>query len=109
LFAFYATGIIWGIRSVYYWQPSLLDLGIPLTMALVASSWAIVDSRAQGQAIPFWSGWLFFVCAGILIPGYFIWSRGWYGAGLLLLHAFVWYGLCLLCQILGRMIVLFGQ
>jgi hypothetical protein len=109
---YYVMGIIWGTRNVYYWEESILDLLVPLGMGLLLSSWAMFDSRVRGHPIPLLVSPLFFLLAGLLVPGYVIWSRGWYGLGLVAIHAVAWYGLCLVSMFIGRMAVFgvpFGQ
>jgi hypothetical protein len=70
LLAFYAIAIVWGIRHVYYWQQSLLDLLVPFALAIVMCSWSISDARARGRPLPTYAKPWFFLLAVLLVPLY---------------------------------------
>src|SRR5687768_14932628 len=103
LVAYYSLAVMWGVRYVYYQHSSPLDFFVPLGLSLTLGFWAVSDSIARGHSIPFLSRIWFFIFAGVLVPGYFVWSRGWRGAGYVLLHAVAWYALCLIAMFIGRM------
>ena len=100
--SFYLLGVMWGFRSAYYWERSLLDLLIPVATAFVMCWWAISDSIARGQPIPVLSRAWFLFAAGILVPCYVVWTRGWPGVGLVLFHSIAWYVVCVLGSISAR-------
>ena len=86
LLAYYLLLAMWGVRSAWPTVPSRLDIMVPLALYAVASCWVIVDDRARGRAIPLLSQQWFFLAAGLLVPFYVIWSRGWRGVGYVALH-----------------------
>jgi hypothetical protein len=87
---FYATALAAGIREVYSGEQSALDWLIPLTLAVCLGSWAIVDAKYRRRSIPTMARWFFVLFAGIVVPGYVIWSRGWRGVGWVAIHLFCW-------------------
>jgi hypothetical protein len=93
LAAFYALAVVWGIRGLYYWEPSLLDLLVPLAFIIALSWWTLVDARVQGNPIPLLSRPWFFIFAWLLVPGYVVMSRGWRGVGWIVIHAIGWFAL----------------
>jgi len=110
LAVFYALAVVWGIRNIHFWQPSLLDLLVPIALAIALGCWALVDAkrRQQQQPIPILARPWFFLLAGFVVPGYVIWSRGWRGAGWVILHAGGWYGLATVIMHAGGTVV-FGD
>src|SRR4030095_788032 len=106
LFASVLLGIaaLWGLRLVHYTQQSAVDLFAPLAMAVTLGWWAIADSIARERPIPMGTRVWFLLLAGILVPGYFVWTRGWRGALAVVLGAAAWYAVCLLAMFLGRMV-----
>lgn len=61
LIVFYAMAAIWGVRHVYYWEPSSLDFLVPVGLAILLSWWAISDSISRGRPIGWvWRAWFFF-------------------------------------------------
>ncbi len=65
-------------------------------MALFLSLWAVADARQRQRPIPRSQQFWFFVLAGLVVPGYVIMTRGWRGAGWVVLHAVAWYGIATL-------------
>ena len=104
---FYGLAVAWGIRNAYYPSPSVLDILVPLAICTVLCTWAVSDSIARGHAIPLLARFWFFILAGIVVPGYIVWSRGWWGAIKLIVHAVAWYGICLAAMFAMRT-VLYG-
>ena len=98
LLAYYLLYAMWGVRSAWPTVPSRLDIMVPLALYTVASWWVIVDDRARGRAIPLLSQHWFFLAAGLLVPGYVIWSRGWRGVGYVALHGVLGYLLATVCM-----------
>jgi hypothetical protein len=90
LIILYALAVIWGIRSVYFWKLSLLDVLVPMALVLCLGWWTIEDARRRGHPIPLLSQQWFILIAGWLAPGYVVWSRGWCGVGWLILNVFGW-------------------
>jgi hypothetical protein len=88
---FYFLAVIWGVRSAYYWQPSVLDLILQLMLMITISCWAISDSIARGKPIPTSARVWYFFFAIILVPVYVIETRRWRGVGWVALHAFAWF------------------
>ncbi len=105
---FYALAIVWGVRHVQYWLPSLLDLLIPVALAICLGSWAISDARRRGRPIPFNARSWFFLLAVIVVPGYFIVSRGWRGIAWVAINSVAWFLLTAMTSIIGGLIA-FGS
>jgi UDP-N-acetylmuramyl pentapeptide phosphotransferase/UDP-N-acetylglucosamine-1-phosphate transferase len=93
LLGFYGLSVVGGIRDIYYWKQSFLDLIIPFLMAIVLGWWALADAKSRGHRIPKMSLPWFFLFAVFAVPAYVIWSRNWRGVGLVLLHLI---GFCVL-------------
>lgn len=91
LAAFYADAVAVGVHSIRPSDPSPLDLVGPVALALCLGWWAVVDARRRRHPIPASSRVWFFVFAGIVVPGYVVYSRGWRGAGWVALHGALWY------------------
>ena len=106
--ALYSLAVIWGVRHIYYWHDSLLDLLVPVAMAVALGVWTIADARDRGHPIPMLARPWFFLLAGFLVPGYVIWSRRGWGVALVLMHLACWYGLCLAVMHVGGW-ALYGQ
>src|SRR4051794_29487850 len=79
---FYALAVIWGIRGIYQGQPSALDFLVPFSLAICLGWWAVVDARRRRKRISVSSLAWFFLLAGIVVPGYVIWTRKWRGVGI---------------------------
>ncbi|MDY3562222.1 hypothetical protein R5W23_003684 [Gemmata sp. JC673] len=106
--AYYALAVSWGVRSVWFWLPSVLDVAIPVVFALCSGWWAVVDARRRGHPIPVLSRPWFFLLAVVVVPGYVIWSRRWYGVGWVALHAALGYSTAFAVMHIGGVIV-FGR
>ena len=91
LAAFYALALVQGIRSLYYWEPSFLDLLVPIAFIIALGWWAVVDASVRRHPIPILARPWFFLFAWLLVPGYVIWSRGWRGVLWIVLNCFGWY------------------
>jgi hypothetical protein len=98
LLVYYLLFAMWGVRSAWPTVPSRLDIMVPLALYAIASCWVIVDDRARGRAIPLLSQQWFFLAAGLLVPVYVIWSRGWRGVGYVALHGVLGYLLATVCM-----------
>lgn len=110
--AYLGMMLLWGVRQVYYWEPSILDLIIPFGACLTAAWWAALDSIARGHPIPLLARPVFFFLAGILVPIYIIWSRRWFGVMLVGAILVASYAICIITMLVGRMVafrVPFGQ
>jgi hypothetical protein len=108
LFGFYALAMLWGIRNIYQTQPSGLDLLVPFGLAIWLGMWSVIDARRRGYRIPMSVQPWFFLLAGVVVPGYVVWSRGWRGVGWMILHACAWLLLATIAMNIGGMIV-FGD
>jgi hypothetical protein len=106
--ALYSLAFEWGLRNIYFWQPSMIDLIFPVAFAIVLGWWAIVDARRRRHPIPLLARQWFFLLAGLLVPVYVIWSRGWHGVGWLVLHAVLWFVVATVVMFVGGVIV-FGN
>ncbi len=84
--ALYMLAALLGVRSIYYWAPSVNDVVIPVAFFAILVSWTLTDARRRGHPIPLLAGAPMFFVAGLAVPGYLIWSRGWRGLGLVVLH-----------------------
>jgi hypothetical protein len=105
LVTFYALAVVWGVRNVRHAEPSGLDLLVPLALAAALGWWAIVDARRRRHPIPVLARPWFFLLAGLVVPGYVLWSRGWRGVGLVALHAALWYALATVAMHVGGVAV----
>jgi hypothetical protein len=105
---FYVFAVAWGIRHIWYWVPSVVDLLMPVASAICLASWAIIDAKRRKRPIPLNSQAWFFLLAGIVVPGYVIWSRGWRGIGWVLLNLICWYMLTTVVMHAGGLMV-FGE
>ncbi|AWM40548.1 hypothetical protein C1280_28580 [Gemmata obscuriglobus] len=108
MLAFYALAVAMGVRSIWFWEPSVLDGLIPVATAVCLGWWAVVDARRRRHPIPLLSRPWFFLLAPVVVPGYVIWSRRGWGAGLVALHAALWYGTGFAVMHIGGVIV-FGR
>jgi len=93
LYGFYALALVWGVRGLWHALPSALDLLAPVYVAGCLCGWALEDARTRRRPIPLLSRGWFLLLPHLAIPGYVVLSRGWRGAGLLLLHAVLWLAL----------------
>jgi hypothetical protein len=93
LTAFYALALVRGLRNLYYGQPSLLDLLVPIAFMIALGWWALVDARVRGHPIPLLAQSWFFLFAWFLVPVYFVWSRGWPAVSWIVLNCIGWYAM----------------
>jgi hypothetical protein len=108
LLFYYLLAELWGIRNIWYWEPSTLDYFVPIALAVALGWWAVVDAKRRGRPIPMVSQPWFVLLAMLLVPMYMIWSRRWRGVGYLALHAALWYALATATMHVGG-IILFGK
>lgn len=108
LIALYTLALVWGVRNIYFWMPSRIDLVFPFTFGIVLAWWAIVDSRRRRHPIPLLARQWFLLGAGIFVPGYVIWTRRWYGVGWLALHTILWLMITMVVMHVGGLLV-FGK
>lgn len=106
--AFYGLAVMSGLRGVYHSQRFLFDLMLPLALAITLGCWAVVDSKRRGRPIPLLARQWFVLLAGVVVPGYVIWSRRWRGVGLVILHVLGWYLLFVIAMHAGGTLV-FGR
>lgn len=93
LVAFCALAAAWGIRNIWFWEPSRLDLLVPIALAICLGCWAVEDARRLRHPLPVLARPWFFLLAVVVVPGYVIWSRRWRGVGWVALHTALWYAL----------------
>ncbi len=105
LIAYYAIAVVWGVRNIYHTEPSGLDLLVPIAFAAALAWWAIVDARLRRHPIPVLARPWYFLLAALVVPWYVVWSRGWRGAGLVVLHATLWYALATVALHVGGVAV----
>jgi hypothetical protein len=108
LVAYYLLAELWGIRNIWYWESSRLDIILIVAMYAALGWWAVVDAKRRGHSIPMFAQPWFFLFAPILVPAYIIWSRRWSGVGWLALHSILGLGLATLAMHIGGIIV-FGR
>lgn len=105
LVAFYTLAVMWGIRQVYYWEPSPLDFLVSVALTIALGWWAIVDAKRRQRPIPLLARPWYVLAAGVLVPVYVLSSRRWRGLGWLALHAVGWYVLATVVMSVGDRIV----
>ena len=90
--AFYSMAVVWGVRYVSPQKESSLDLICSLVMALALGMWAIADARHRRHSIPLLARPWFVLFAGLVVPAYLLWTRGWRGAAWVVVNSVCWYG-----------------
>ncbi|QEL19571.1 hypothetical protein [Limnoglobus roseus] len=105
LIAFYALAVGLGVRSIRPSDPSAFDLVGPLLFAVCLGWWGIVDARRRRQPIPLLSRPWFFLAAGIVVPMYVVYSRGWRGVGWIVLNAALWFTLSSVVMYAGWLMI----
>ncbi|HEY1187731.1 MAG TPA: hypothetical protein VGE74_08740 [Gemmata sp.] len=86
----------------------MLDRVVPVAFAVCLGWWAVTDARRRRRPIPVLSRPWFFLLAPVVVPGYVIWSRRWYGVGWVALHAALGYGVALaVMHLIG--VIVFGR
>lgn len=105
LIAMYLLAVVSGLRAVYDATETNLDLLLPIVSAICLGWWALVDARRCGHPIPPLSRPWFFLFAGLVVPGYVLWSRKWRGAGWLVLHIILWYAVAIVSLICGGFMI----
>lgn len=83
--------IVWGLRNIYYWESSQLDLLVPLILTFSLGGWAVADSKGRREPIPSLSRPWYYLMGILLVPGYVLWTRRWRGLGWLALHSVAWF------------------
>ena len=103
LIAFYVLAAFAGIRGTirvaYDAQSSGLDILLPIADAVCLGCWTLADAKRRGHHIPSNTRLWFFLLAGIVVPGYVIWSRGWRGLGWVALNCIGWFAVATLASI----------
>lgn len=105
LVAIYSLAVISGVREVYRNQPSTLDFIVSVAMAICLGTWAVVDAGHRRYKIPMSSQAWFVLFAGVVVPGYVIWSRGWRGLGWVILHSILWCALTVISYVLAGLMI----
>jgi hypothetical protein len=80
LLAIYGLAVVSGVRNVWYWEWSGLDLIPPVLNGFCLTSWGLVDARLRKHPIPVVARDWFFLFSPVLVPAYVIWTRRWRGA-----------------------------
>ena len=93
---YYVLAILAGIQSAVGSEQSTGQVLMQVALALCLGLWAVADARQRGKPIPRSQQLWFLVLAGLVVPGYVIVTRGWKGAGWVVLHAVAWYALATL-------------
>jgi hypothetical protein len=81
---------------------------MPLPLAIALGWWALVDARGRHRPVPILTRPWFFLFAGLVVPGYVLWSRRWRGLAWLVLHTVGWFALATVVMNAGGLIV-FGD
>jgi len=105
LVGYYALAEIAGVRSIWFWVPSRMDLLINISTGICLSWWVFVDARRRGLPIPMLSKPLVFFFYGLVVPGYLIVSRGWRGLGWLIFHMLTAFFVMLIVMQVGGLLV----
>ena len=108
LIAMYLLAVVSGVRAVYHATESKLDLLLPIVSAICLGWWALVDARRCGHSFPTLSRPWVFLFAGLVVPGYVLWSRKWRGAGWLVLHIILWYAVAI-ASLIGGAFMIYGS
>jgi hypothetical protein len=109
LVAYYLLAELWGVRSIWYWESSRLDILVPLVLSVALGWWAVVDAKRRGHVIPMFAQPWFVLLAPVLVPVYVIWTRRWPGVGWLVLHVVLSYSLATISMHLGGLLVFGGE
>jgi hypothetical protein len=105
---YYLLAEIWGVRNIWFWESSRLDILVPVVLSVALGWWAVVDAKHRGRPIPIFAQPWFVLFAVPLVPAYMIWTRRWRGVGWLVLHAALWYALATVTMHVGGLLV-FGR
>lgn len=93
LVIFFMIGFVLGLRNIWHWEPSKLDIILPVAFAINGLWWVIADARHRGHPIPLLAKPFFLLLSGFMLPGYIIWTRGWRGLGWMVLVLIIWYAM----------------
>jgi hypothetical protein len=88
--AYYLLAVLWGARGAFISERTTGDLLLQIALALCLGVWAVTDARQRHKPIPRSQQFWFLVLAGLMVPGYVIFTRGWKGIGWVILHAVTW-------------------
>ena len=105
LIAYYCFAAAEGIHNIRVAEASGFDLVLPIAFAICMGSWVIIDAERRRQPIPLLARPWFLLMAGLVVPGYVIWTRGWRGLGYVVLHATLGYVVAAIFMNVGGMIV----
>lgn len=86
----YLLAVALGIGGVARRESNGHDLLDSIVCSVGLGWWAIVDARVRGHVIPLLSKSWFLLFSFFLVPGYIVWSRGWRGAGWIVLIGATW-------------------
>jgi hypothetical protein len=89
LIVFYILAVVWG-ASVRSGVSSGVERLVSVAGAIALGWWSVADANRRRSPIPRFSRPWFFLLAGLVVPVYVIWSRGWRGAGWVVLNALLW-------------------
>ena len=96
--SYYSLAAFWGVHSAVAAEESPAEFILQIGLVLCLSLWAVADSRRRQKPIPRSLQFWFFLLAGILVPAYFIVTRGWKGAGWIVLHILGWFAVATLAM-----------
>ena len=103
--AFYLMAVVWGVRNVSQQKESSLDLICSLVMALALGMWALADARHRRHSIPLLARPWFVLLAGLVVPAYVLWTRGWRGAVWVVVNSVCWYGVATVSSYLSWFLI----
>lgn len=89
LIAFHILAIVWG-ATVRSKAAAGIEVLLSVASAIALGWWCIVDANRRRSPIPLLSRPWFFLFAGLVVPVYVIWTRGWRGVGWVVLNALLW-------------------
>jgi hypothetical protein len=91
----YGAAVLFGLGAAGPTEQAGADTLLAAVLAVALGWWAVADARARWRPIPLLARPWFFVFAGLLVPGYVIWSRGWRGAVWVAVSVVGWVGVAI--------------
>jgi len=96
--SYYSLAALWGVHSSIAAEDSLAELILRIALVLCLALWAVADASRRQKPIPRSQQFWFLLLAGILVPIYVIATRGWKGAGWIVLHILGWFAVATLAM-----------
>jgi hypothetical protein len=105
LLALYGHAVLTGFSSARSAERTPIDTLLTFTLAVALGSWAVADSRARRRPIPLLARPWFFIFAGVLVPAYVVWTRGWRGAVWVAAHVVGWFVVALIALVAAVVVI----